>query len=101
MPAVLTMPGVPRQTCRSRHGYRDLVEIDLHSDVPSYRQLADILRERITSGQIAHRQPLPSIAQLKGETGLATGTIRRAVAVLIDEGLAYVVPGRGTFAGPR
>jgi GntR family transcriptional regulator len=34
-----------------------------------------------------------------GETGLAVGTVRRAVAVLIEEGLAYTVPGRGTYAG--
>ncbi len=36
-----------------------------------------------------------------GETGLAVGTVRKAIAVLVDEGLAYTVPGRGTFASPR
>ena len=47
------------------------------------------------------REPLPSITYLTGETGLAVGTVRKAIAVLVQEGLAYTVPGRGTFAAPR
>ncbi len=78
-----------------------MIEIDLHSRVPSYLQLAAILRARIRSGEIAPRDPLPSITSLTGETGLAVGTVRKAIGVLVQEGLAYTVPGRGTFAtGP-
>lgn len=76
-----------------------VIDIDLHSSVPSYQQLAAILRHRIESGQIAPRQPLPSITTLTGETGLAVGTVRKAIGILVSEGLAYTVPGRGTFAG--
>ncbi|HUY45760.1 MAG TPA: hypothetical protein VMV92_08550 [Streptosporangiaceae bacterium] len=47
------------------------------------------------------REPLPSITYLTGETGLAVGTVCKAIAVLVEEGLAYTVPGRGTFASPR
>jgi GntR family transcriptional regulator len=72
--------------------------IDLHSPEPSYQQLARQLRERITSGEIGPRELLPSITYLTGETGLAVGTVRRAIALLVDEGYAYTVPGRGTFA---
>ena len=36
-----------------------------------------------------------------GETGLAVNTVRHAVQVLIDEGYAYTVPGRGTFAAEK
>jgi DNA-binding GntR family transcriptional regulator len=46
-------------------------------------------------------EALPSITYLTGETGLAVGTVRKAIGVLVDEGLAYTVPGRGTFASPR
>lgn len=77
------------------------LEIDQHSDVPSYRQLAALLREQITSGRIGPRELLPSITYLTGETGLSVGTVRHAIAVLVDEGYAYIVPGRGTFASPR
>ena len=74
--------------------------IDTHSPEPSYLQLAALLRARIESGQIGPREALPSITYLTGETGLAVGTVRRAIGVLIEEGLAYTVPGRGTFASP-
>jgi DNA-binding transcriptional regulator YhcF (GntR family) len=43
--------------------------IDTRSPVPSYRQLADQLRERITSGKIGPDEALPSITYLKQETG--------------------------------
>lgn len=73
--------------------------IDVRSPEPSYQQLARQLRDAITSGEIAPDGELPSIQYMVGETGLAVGTVRRAVAVLIEEGLAYTVPGRGTYAG--
>src|SRR5689334_20031395 len=72
-------------------------EIDPHSLVPSYQQLADILRERIRSGAFRPREPIQSLAQLQEETGLAKGTIVDAIDVLAGEGLVYRVPGRGTF----
>ncbi len=75
--------------------------IDPHAPEPSYQQLAGLLRARIESGEIGAREPLPSITYLTGETGLAVGTVRKAISVLVDEGLAYTVPGRGTFASPR
>jgi GntR family transcriptional regulator len=75
--------------------------IDVHSPEPSYQQLARQLRERITSGQIGPREALPSITYLTGETGLAVGTVRRAITLLVDEGHAYTVPGRGTYAAKK
>lgn len=57
-----------------------------------------MLRERILSGEIT---VLPSLTDLTEETGLAPNTIRRAIKILINEGLVYTVPGRGTFARPR
>jgi len=77
------------------------IVIDLHSSEPSYLQLARQLRDRLTSGEIGPREPLPSITQLTGETGLAVNTVRRAIDVLVQEGVAYTVPGRGTYAAPR
>lgn len=62
-----------------------------------YVQLAAQLRTRIKSGEI--RSVLPSIMELTEETGLSINTVRRAIRVLIDEGLVYTVPGRGTFVG--
>ncbi len=77
-----------------------MIEIDLHSPVPSYRQLADILRGRIESGELGPRDALPSITFLVQETGLAVNTVRHAIRVLVDEGCVYVIPGRGTYVAP-
>jgi GntR family transcriptional regulator len=72
--------------------------VDIHAPEPSYQQLADRLRDAIQAGEIGPRGALPSITYLVQSTGLAVGTVRKAVRVLIDEGRVYVVPGRGTYA---
>ncbi len=79
----------------------DRLVIDPHAPEPSYLQLAAQLREQIRDGRIGPREALPSITQLTGETGLAVNTVRHAIAVLVDEGYAYTVPGRGTFAAEK
>jgi GntR family transcriptional regulator len=78
-----------------------IVEIDLYSDVPSYQQLADQLRQGIHNGTYAPHEPIPSLNRLRQETGLATNTIQKAIRLLADEGLVAVVPGRGTFVTDR
>ena len=79
----------------------DLAVDTRSSSEPSYLQLAAQLRERIRDGRIGPREALPSISQLTGETGLAVNTVRHAVSVLMEEGWAYTVPGRGTFAAEK
>ena len=81
--------------------YMDRLEINPHAPEPSYKQLAAQLRQRIISGQIKPHEQLPSITYMVQETGLAVGTVRRAVALLVEEDYAYTVPGRGTYAGAR
>jgi GntR family transcriptional regulator len=77
------------------------IKIDMRSREPSYLQLAAILRGRIESGEIRPEEALPSITFLVQETGLAVGTVRKAIKVLADEGLVVTVPGRGSFATKR
>lgn len=69
--------------------------IDDDMPVAPYQQLAAILRQRITSGEIKGR--LPSERALMQEHGLAQGTVRRALGVLVDEGLITKVQGLGSF----
>lgn len=75
-------------------------EINIHGKTPSYQQLADHLRAAIAACEYAPREAIPSLKQLQGETGLALGTVQRAIQILEDEGLVYTVPGRGTFVSP-
>jgi GntR family transcriptional regulator len=71
------------------------VKIDETSREHPYLQLAGFLRADIGSGKITNQ--LPSITKLTEETGLAVGTVRRAINILVKEGLVETVPGRGTF----
>lgn len=81
------------------YGYA--VSVNHGSNVPPYRQVAAVLRERIESGELAPRQRLPSIARLVQEYGIARTTAAKALKVLVDEGLAEVVPGWGTYVADR
>jgi GntR family transcriptional regulator len=71
------------------------------ADVPKWRQLADIIRERIASGEYQPRQPIPSEHQLVLETGLSRSTVQKALKALRDEGAIYSVHGLGTFVAER
>jgi GntR family transcriptional regulator len=75
------------------------VQIDATSPEHPYLQLAELLRADIKSGKITSQ--LPSITMLTEETGLAVGTVRRAINILVKEGLVETVPGRGTFVIER
>ena len=73
----------------------------MRAKTPSYLQLAAWIRGKIDAGDYQPGHPIPSLQQLKGETGLAIETIRHAVRVLEAEGLVYAVSGRGTFVTAR
>ena len=74
---------------------RDMIDPD--GPVPLYRQLADIIRGQIERGELPPDRPIPSVARLQQEHGLARGTVLHAVRVLVEEGLVYVVPGKGAY----
>ncbi|MGV9368351.1 MULTISPECIES: GntR family transcriptional regulator [Micromonospora] len=71
--------------------------IDPSSDRAVFRQLADLLRDRITSGDLAPGASLPSELRLAQEHGLSRTSVRQAIALLRSEGLVIVKPPRGTF----
>ncbi|QLQ38021.2 winged helix-turn-helix domain-containing protein [Micromonospora robiginosa] len=60
-----------------------------------YQDLAAILRERVTSGQLRPGDRLPSERDLSQTYGVAAMTARAAVKQLRAEGLVEAVRGRG------
>jgi GntR family transcriptional regulator len=81
--------------------YLDPVTVDHEGRTPVYLQLAQILREAIERGDYPPGRKIPSESQLMGEHGLARETVRKAVRVLVAEGLVDVVPGRGAYVAER
>ena len=66
--------------------------------IPAYRQLVGILRAEITAGRLAGR--LPGERYLAQQHDCAVNTVRRALAILRDEGLVESVQGLGNFVIP-
>lgn len=72
------------------------------SPLPYYAQLADILRDAITTGLLAPGASLPSEAALGAAYALSRTAVRQALGELAAEGLVRKEKGRGTFVrGPR
>lgn len=65
--------------------------------IPRWKQLREILAERITSGVYAPGAKMPSVLELHEEFGLATATIQKAVGQIREDGLIYTEPGLGSF----
>lgn len=69
------------------------VTIDLVDPTPPFEQVRRQLTLLIDTGQLPTGERLPSVRQLAGDLGLATGTVARAYREL--EAAGYVVTRRG------
>jgi DNA-binding transcriptional regulator YhcF (GntR family) len=78
--------------------------IDRDSDRAYHRQVADVIRGKIASGEYEPGGRLPSRRKLAEEHGCSVDTIRAAVRELAHEGLLIALPREGTEVtgpGPR
>jgi GntR family transcriptional regulator len=66
-------------------------------DQALYVQLADTLRDRITSGALPPGSVLPSETELMTEYGVSRPTARAAFTALRNQGLITVIHGKGSF----
>jgi GntR family transcriptional regulator len=69
----------------------------INPDLPVelYQQLATILRDKVTSGELSGR--VPSIRSLAQEYEVSTRTAERALNVLKEEGVLVVLVGKGYY----
>jgi len=62
-----------------------------------YGAVASAIKARITQGEWPAGSAIPAEQTLAAEHGVALGTLRRALDVLVEQGLVERVHGRGTF----
>ncbi|WP_424685768.1 GntR family transcriptional regulator [Enterococcus sp.] len=65
--------------------------------MPLYKEIAGILKERIIDGEYLEGEPIPDQESLAVEFNTSRITIRKAIQLLIDEGLVYTRRGSGTY----
>jgi DNA-binding GntR family transcriptional regulator len=75
-------------------------KVDRNSFEPSYAQLVRILQEQIDEGVLRPGDKLPSESQLCTYHGVSHMTIRRAINILVEQGVIVAEQGRGTFVKP-
>lgn len=71
------------------------------SPIPLYRQLADILSERIRCGDYSVASRIPSENHMAADYGIGRPTVRQATDFLIRKGLLIRKRGSGTYVCAR
>ncbi|MFI0739965.1 GntR family transcriptional regulator [Streptomyces sp. NPDC021100] len=71
------------------------------SGKPKYLQIADDLSEQIRAGVLAPGSAVPSETELMSRYGVASGTVRKAIAELRTTQLIETHHGRGSFVRSR
>lgn len=72
--------------------------IDLdRSAVSRYLQLSTLFRRKVQSGEWPVGQQIPTVEALTGEFGVSPDTIRKAVGILVDEGLIARYRAKGSY----
>ncbi len=66
-----------------------------------HRTVAEALRKRVETGQLAGGSKLPTLRKIADEFEVSTMTVRQAIRALELEGHVYRIPGVGAFVRPR
>ena len=64
---------------------------------PLYKQMEDLLMERIASGEFQPGDRLPSVEELANECGVSVVTVRRAIDNLSQKDVVTKKQGKGTY----
>ncbi|WP_425586006.1 GntR family transcriptional regulator [Streptomyces thioluteus] len=74
--------------------------MDFDPTRPKWTQIADLLRERIATGEYPPHFMI-SEKQMEQEFGVARLTVRKVTRALREEGLIVTTPGMGSFVAKR
>jgi len=67
------------------------------SDIPLYKQLTDQIRNAIKMNLFESDEPLPKEMDISKSLNISRSVVRQAILQLVNEGILYRVPGKGTF----
>ena len=67
------------------------------SEIPLYMQVSEWIRENIYKGELGKGDRIPSENQIMEILQVSRGTVKKAVTMLVNEGLLVQVQGKGTF----
>ena len=79
----------------------DSIALDATHPTPLYLQLAEGLRGLINDGAVRVGEALPSERDLSQKTHISRVTVRKAIDMLLREGLLSRRRGSGTYVAPR
>ncbi|WP_276886018.1 GntR family transcriptional regulator [Anaerococcus lactolyticus] len=65
--------------------------------MPLYSQISDDIRNKIYSQELSENQKIPSESELMDKYGVSRGTVKKALKILVDEGVLKQIQGKGTY----
>lgn len=71
--------------------------LDLQNDKPLYLQLAETIKARIAQNIWSLGMMIPSENELAKDFDISVGTVKKALSVLVQEGVLFRRQGKGTF----
>ena len=71
-----------------------ILEIDLASPIPAYRQIVDQIRHLLVAGTLTPGAALPSVRRLAATLGVHHNTVAEAYRALAEEGWVEIAHGK-------
>jgi GntR family transcriptional regulator len=75
--------------------------MEFAEDRPRWRQVHEVIVERIRTGMYPPRSRVPSTVKLMGEFGIANVTAQKVLRQLREDGLIYTEVGMGSFVADQ
>ncbi|PZD96375.1 GntR family transcriptional regulator [Paenibacillus sambharensis] len=78
-----------------------IIQLDLESDIPIYRQLVNQIIEGIATGLLNPGEQLPSVRSLAADLGINLHTVNKAYTHLKQEGFLQIHRQKGALIQPH
>lgn len=73
------------------------MKINRNVSKPVYLQVADYLRNNIYAEEWGKGEKIPSENEIMSELNVSRGTVKKAVSLIVEEGLLQQIQGKGTY----